>query len=265
MNDYELIDSGNELKFERFGNLKLVRPCAQALWKKKMPKWEDVDATFDRKSLWKTQHKKPSWQVAIGEIALELKMTEFGHIGFFPEHLSILEKISPLVEKNDKVLNLFAYSGLMTLALAQKKAQLCHVDASKTTVDWARKNARINNLEKASIRWIVDDVMKFLKREVKRGSRYDGVVLDPPTFGRGAQGQVFKLERDINLLLELVKQVLSKEAKFVALSCHTPGISPLVLKQIFEGYFPASDFGELVILANKGRDLPCGSFAIFLK
>lgn len=264
MEGYELIDCGNQLKFERFGLIHLVRACPVAIWEPKFQKWEAKHASFDPSLKWKEYKKTPmSWQIKEQGIELEIKRGSSGNLGIFPEHLQIFSMIEPFILPNHKVLNLFAYTGLMTLLIAQKRAKVCHVDASKVSVEWARKNAKLNQLEGADIRWIVDDVIKFLKREIKRGSFYDGVILDPPTFGRGAQGQVFKFEKDILTVLSLVKQVLRKKGNFVALSCHTPGISPFVLKQIFEEQFFTNDYGELVVYSKKGKILPCGSFAIF--
>src|SRR3989344_2704065 len=158
--------------------------------------------------------------------------TDFGHLGLFPEHVSLWQWMSQQMHRGDKVLNLFAYSGGGTVIAAQAGALVCHLDASKGMVDWAKDNALRNGLEKAPIRWIVDDAMKFLKREIKRGSRYEGILLDPPTFGRGSQGEVFKIEEGILPLLELCKAVLSTQPRFLVFSCHTPGLTPLVLQHL---------------------------------
>lgn len=263
MEGYELIDCGNQLKFERFGSVYTVRSSPIAIWEPKLKIWEPQHVCFDHRLKWKEIKKTPTaWQIKEKDLTLEIKRCSSGNLGLFPEHLQIFSMVEPLISSKDKILNLFAYTGLMTLLITQKKGKVCHVDASKTSIDWGKKNATLNQLEKSEIRWIVDDVIKFLKREVKRGSSYDGVILDPPTFGRGSQGQVFKFEKDILTVLTLVKQVLKNRGKFVALSCHTPGITPLVLKQIFEETFSASHFGELVVHSKKGKDLPCGSFVI---
>lgn len=264
MKGYELIDCGNQLKFERFDSIYLVRPSPVAIWRPKLKVWQQSHASFDPQLKWKEYKSMPhSWNIQEEGLTLEIKKGSSANVGMFPEHLQIFSKIKPFITSKDRILNLFGYTGLMTLLIAQKKAQICHVDASKASVDWAKNNARLNQLEQSEIRWIVDDVIKFLKREAKRRSLYDGVILDPPTFGRGSQGQVFKFEKDILTVLSLVKQVLKKQSKFVALSCHTPGISPFVLKQIFEEEFSATDFGELAIHSNKGNILPCGSYVIF--
>ncbi len=167
------------------------------------------------------------------------------------------------IQEKCRILNLFAYSGGLTLAAAQEGAEVCHLDASQGMVDWARENAKINSLEKAPIRWIVDDALKFLKREEKRGSFYDGIVLDPPTFGRGAKGEVFKIEEHIISLLESCKAVLSKQPRFVIFSCHTPGFTPVVLEHLLVQVFGSHkiESGEMILEGNDVFSIPSGSFA----
>ncbi len=166
----------------------------------------------------------------------------------------------PLLNKSCRILNLFAYSGGVTLAAAQEGAQVCHLDASKGMVDWARKNAALNQLEKAPIRWIVDDAIKFLKREKKRGSFYDGIILDPPTFGRGSQGEVFKIENDIMPLLELCSELLSEKPKFVIFSCHTPGFTPLCMRHLLGQTMPKGhiEVGEMALHSPGAIAIPSG-------
>lgn len=255
--DYELIDSGDGEKLERFGKFRLIRPAPIALWKRKRPaEWAKVDGHFDRENRWKGKLPE-EWNVEIGGVQFQIAPTEFGHLGVFPEHAEIWTWVRE--QKPKRLLNLFAYSGGVTLAAAQAGAEVCHVDAAKGMVDWARAMAAQNGLEKAPIRWIVDEAGKFMAREVRRGSRYDAIVLDPPTFGRGAKGEVFKIERDLLPMLELCKQLLERP-KFVILSCHTPGFTPLVLKQIVESLFPHVEAGELMLQGKGTNVLPCGSF-----
>ncbi|MCB1081795.1 MAG: class I SAM-dependent methyltransferase, partial [Chlamydiia bacterium] len=216
---YELLDSGQEQKLERFGDHLLIRPCPQALWSPKKPKlWKTAHSTFTRGKPWKGIPK--SWNLIYQSLCFKIVPTDFGHLGLFPEHAEHWEWMDSKLKPKSEVLNLFAYSGAATLHLAKKGHAVCHLDASKGMIDWARENAALNQLEKAPIRWIVDDAIKFLRREVKRKKTYDAVLLDPPSFGRGAQGQVFKIERDLPLLLALCKEVLKPNPAFVLLTCH---------------------------------------------
>lgn len=261
---YQLIDSGEGFKFERFGEHSFIRPCPQALWQKNQPQeWANADAEFSREKGWEHRRKLPrEWNTEVGGVTLKIAPTDFGHLGVFPEHASLWQELCPFA-LDAQVLNLFAYSGGATLALAKAGAKVCHLDASKGMVDWARENARINKLEKAPIRWIVDDALKFLKREVRREVRYDGILLDPPTFGRGSKGEVFKIERDLVLLLDLCRSVLSKHPRFVFLSCHTPGVTPLVLQHLTAQMFKGAkvETGEMMLSSPGALSIPSGSFA----
>lgn len=242
-NDYELLDSGHGRKLERFGHIILARPCAQAVWSPQKPElWNRATASFDRNDglNWNGREALPNaWDIAVNGIRMKLSSTDFGHLGIFPETRALWDAITDGLQKAPKpedrplqFLNLFAYSGGATLAAARAGAACCHLDASKGMVDWARENAALNNLQDAPIRWIVDDVNKFLRREVKRGRQYDAVLLDPPSFGRGRQGELYKIEKDLMDTLELVKAVLSPKPVFVLLTSHTPGFSPIVLRNI---------------------------------
>ncbi len=262
MKNYQLLDSGDGQKWERFGEYTLLRPCAQAVWRPslKVP----VDGTFNRDEKWAFHKKLPkSWTVLHGGVEFQISPTDFGHLGVFPEHADLWEGVRPLLRKGARVLNLFAYSGGATLAAAQEGAEVCHVDASKGMVDWARQNAALNQLQKAPIRWIVDDVMKFLRREKKRESLYDAIVLDPPTFGRGSQGEVFKIERDIIPLLELCSELLTKKPLFVIFSCHTPGFTPLCMRHLLGQTMPKGtlEVGEMALHSPETLSIPSGSFA----
>jgi 23S rRNA (cytosine1962-C5)-methyltransferase len=263
MNTYRLIDSGNGQKWERFGSFTLHRPCPQAVWRPLST--PEADASFTREDSNRWSFKKPlpkSWEVEIEGVKLKISPTDFGHLGVFPEHAGLWPWIKQHISKGTKVLNLFAYSGGATLAAAQAGAEVCHLDASKGMVDWARENAKINGLEGAPIRWIVDDALKFLGREVKRGNRYDGIILDPPTFGRGNKGEVFKIEEEIIPLLELCKKVLSERPKFLILTCHTPGFTPLVLEHLLTQILGTKvESGELLIRSEGALPIPSGTFA----
>ena len=211
--DYELIDSGDGRKFERFGAYTLVRPCSQAMWRPRdAAAWRTASATFDREdgNRWHGRSALPKeWNIETAGIRFRLSGTDFGHLGIFPEQREQWKWIREVVKgewrkvKDDgeggrvSVLNLFAYSGGSTIAAAQGGAEVCHLDAAKGMVQWARENAALNGLQDHPIRWIADDAHKFLRREVRRGRRYDAVILDPPTFGRGANGELYKIERDL--------------------------------------------------------------------
>ncbi len=272
-NGYELIDSGDGRKLERFGDFVLERPAAQAAWRPRLPEgqWQQrAHARFDRVkgNHWHGRHRLPEeWECNIDGLRFRLSSTNFGHLGVFPEQRPMWRWLreSCSRRKGLRVMNLFAYSGGSSLAPAQGGASVCHVDASKGMVEWARDNARRNGLEEAPIRWIVDDVHAFLRREIKRGRQYDGIILDPPSFGRGAKGEAFKIEERINPLLDQLKQLLSDDPAFVLLSAHTPGFSAQVLANLLQQITPRSgklDCGEMLLEgASKVPPLPSGAYA----
>ncbi|MEE9369481.1 MAG: class I SAM-dependent methyltransferase, partial [Pontiella sp.] len=250
---YELLDSGHGKKLERFGDTVLDRPCAQAVWEPQfLDRWNDATARFDRIGglNWQGRHKlSDAWNVEIAGVVMKLSATDFGHLGVFPETRALWKWIREQLEMDQKkknrplkFLNLFAYSGGATLAAAQSGAECCHLDASKGMVEWARENAKLNNLGEAPIRWIVDDVIKFLRREVKRGNQYDGILLDPPSFGRGKKGELYKIEESLITTLDLVNEVLSDDPSFVLLTSHTPGFSPIVLSNLLRQYHKGGPF-----------------------
>ncbi|MBS0621077.1 MAG: class I SAM-dependent methyltransferase [Verrucomicrobia bacterium] len=271
MKQYELIDSGNQQKLERFGDYLIVRPCSQALWRPALSaeNWDRADALFTREkgNAWKFKKKLPkSWIAEIDGLEFQIAPTDFGHLGVFPEHSLLWREMEEAIRSctvAPSVLNLFAYSGGATLAAARAGAKVCHLDASKGMVDWARQNAQLNGLEKAPIRWIVDDAIRFLKREVKRGVRYEGIILDPPSFGRGSKGEVFKIESDIHQILELCRSVLSDAPLFVLFTTHTPGMTPTVLSHLLEQFMPDGTIAakELLLPAQKGLGIPYGCAA----
>ena len=219
-NGYELLDSGNFQKLERFGEVVLSRPCAQAVWRQTLPPntWQKATASFfrDGGNQWRGRDRLPStWDIGVDGTRFQLSSTDFGHLGIFPEQRDqwkrIREACGDYQKKHNRaarVLNLFAYSGGSTLAAAHGGAEVCHVDASKGMVDWARKNATLNGLDEKPIRWIVDDVTKFLEREYRRERTYDLIILDPPSYGRGAKGEIFKIENDLPPLLSLIGKLI---------------------------------------------------------
>lgn len=269
MSDYQLIDSGELEKLERFGSYTLIRPCSCAIWKKqKKNLWLDADARFTRegKEGWnEKKHFPETWEVEIEGVRFQLKLTPFGHLGVFPEHSFLWNWMRSLMAKRKKplrILNLFAYSGGATLACALAGAEVVHLDASKGMNNWARLNAQLNNLDNHPIRWIVDDVLKFLNRERKRGALYDAIIMDPPTFGRGKMGEVFKIEKDLFSLFELSLPLLSKDPLFFLFSTHTPGYTPIVLEQLLFSMIKKKgllESGELVLQGE--MTIPSGSWA----
>ena len=265
--DYELLDSGDGRKLERFGKYVLARPCSQAMWRpcKSAADWAKADASFDREdgNNWHGRANLPKeWQIETAGIRFKLGGTDFGHLGIFPEQRSQWKWIKEQVEglearPKPRVLNLFAYSGGSTMAAALGGAEVCHLDASKGMVEWARENARLNGLADHPIRWIVDDAHKFMKREIRRGRTYDAIILDPPTFGRGAGGEMYKIERDLKDTLGLVKDLLSESPIFVLFSSHTPGLSQIVAENILGQLFPSArlESGEMLLEQAGGRTL----------
>ncbi len=280
--DYTLLDSGNGRKLERFGKYILSRPCSQAVWAPQMSveEWDKADASFSREqeNKWSYRNQLPDqWEIEVSGIRFKLAPTDFGHLGIFPEQRPfwnwiqttlqphVTHSLNPQILK-PKVLNLFAYSGGSTLAAAKAGASVCHLDASKGMVAWARENAALSGLEQAPIRWIVEDVKKFLLREQKRGSRYEGIILDPPSFGRGTKGEVFKIEETIVPLLHECRSLLSDRPLFLLFSCHTPGFSPLVMghliEQAMDGLKGSIQVGEMTLSGTTAVfEVPSGTFA----
>ncbi|MBO5648275.1 MAG: class I SAM-dependent methyltransferase [Kiritimatiellae bacterium] len=268
--DYELLDSGDGRKLERFGDYVLARPCSQAMWRPELSEseWSRADASFDREdgNRWHGRVNLPKeWRIETAGVKFKLGGTDFGHLGIFPEQRAQWKWIrSKVAEEGEKrgakisVLNLFAYSGGSTMAAALGGAEACHLDASRGMVEWARENAVLNGLGSAPIRWIVDDAHKFMKREIRRGRSYDGIILDPPTFGRGASGEMYKIERDLKETLGLVRDLLSANPAFVLFSSHTPGLSCHVAENVLGQLFPSASLesGEMLL---EGSALKCPS------
>ena len=261
--DYELLDSGDGRKLERFGKYVLARPCSQAMWRPSLPEadWNRADASFDRVdgNRWHGRTNLPKeWTIRTSDIVFRLGGTDFGHLGIFPEQRAQWRWIRSACSEGMKVLNLFAYSGGSTMAAGLGGAEVCHLDASKGMVEWARENARLNGLADRPVRWIVDDAHKFMKREIRRERRYDAIILDPPTFGRGAGGEMYKIERDLKETLGLVGGLLSDRPRFVLFSSHTPGLSVQVAENILGQLWPKArlESGEMLL---EGSSVPCPS------
>ncbi len=272
---YELLDSGDGGKLERFGEIILDRPCSVALWNKERPeKWASANAVFERSSTgsgnWKHNRKIPAnWQIPVDDLTFMIKPTSFGHVGLFPEHSCHWHWIRERISKRQgscNILHLFAYTGSMSIMVAKAGAAVCHVDAVQDINDWARKNAEASGLASAPIRWITDDVTKFVTREVKRGRKYDGIIFDPPSYGKGAGGEKWVLEEHLQPLIENLLRVMSDRPEFVLFTCHTTGFSPPVMKNMLlpwkTNYAGNIDYGTMLIPSTGGeRDLPCGFYA----
>lgn len=272
MDGYELLDSGDGRKLERFGKIVLARPCSQAMWRPSLPpaEWSRADASFDREegNRWHGRANLPeSWTIETAGIRFKLGGTDFGHLGIFPEQRAqwswIRSRVAAAaaVGRHLSVLNLFAYSGGSTMAAALGGAEVCHLDASKGMVEWARENAALNGLSQSPVRWIVDDARKFMRRELRRGRRYDAVILDPPTFGRGAAGEMYKIERDLKETLDLAAELLSERPLFVLFSSHTPGMSPVAASNVVGQLFADAkvEAGEM-LLEGSGLKCPSGVY-----
>lgn len=271
--DYALLDSGDGEKFERYGRFTLVRPDPQALWPKHSPdQWQRADGVFSRseKSEWKFKPGVPEhWEIELSGLRFKIRPSAFKHTGLFPEQAPnwtwMQEKIQN-ARRPISVLNLFAYTGAATLACAKAGASVCHVDASKVAIDWAKDHAAINHLSEKPIRWIFDDATKFLTREVKRKKSYDAILLDPPAFGHGPHRELWKIEQHFLPLLRLCKQLLSPSPLFLLLNGYAAGYSSLAYANNLQWMTDASsgttEFGELTLRGELGdRLLPCGIFA----
>ena len=270
MNHYTLLDAGEERKLEQIGPYLVSRQATQAYWPKSKneKEWRGVDAIHHRSKTggghWEFTRKLPeSWPIEYGPFQFKIKLTGFGHIGLFPEQLENWRWIKEHSETDLRILNLFGYTGGSSLAGAAGGATVTHVDASKGVVSWARENAEANQLD--NIRWIVEDVTRFIEREQRRGNTYHGVILDPPSFGRGPRGQVWKIETDLAPLLRSIRQIMP-DPRMILLSCHTPGYSPVCLTNILNLIFdiPTAKIqsGEMVApYKNNQLGLPSGTYA----
>lgn len=278
--DYELIDCSGGEKLERWGDITLIRPDPQVIWDTPRGEWwGQCDAHYHRSSSgggkWEFfSLPRREWNIHWRDLTFKVSPTGFKHTGLFPEQAVNWAFLRERIEKAPRqlrVLNLFAYTGGATLACAAAGAQICHVDASKGMVAWARENAALCGLTERPVRWIVDDCLKFVEREYRRGNRYDGIILDPPSYGRGPGGEVWKLEEKIFPLLCAVEQILSEEASFLMLSSYTTGLSASVMGYLL-GVTVASRRGGSVAadeiglpVSRTGLTLPCGSTAIWTR
>ena len=269
---YELLDSGGEEKLERFGDFVLSRPDPQALWPKKMEEeWNSANGKYIRKGeKGEWIGKLPEqWEIDFGGLKFLIKPTSFKHTGLFPEQLSNWQWGIELIKNAGRpvsVLNLFGYTGGATLAAAQAGAEVTHVDASKTAVAWARENALASGLADKPIRWIVEDALTFVKREIKRGTKYNAIIMYPPAFGHGPGGELWKIEEDFIALVKLCGELLSDKSLFFLINGYAAGYSPLAfaynLESLQKKYGGSIEYGDLTIEEKgSGRLLPCGIFA----
>lgn len=275
--DYQLLDSGDMRKLERFGKVRVNRPDPQALWRPKAPieSWK-ADATFaskddeDERGAWTFAGKAPpdEWPIAWNGLKLNARLAAFRHMGVFPEHSVHWRWAMDQVKTANrpvKALNLFGYTGMMSLALAKAGAEVVHLDASPKSIAQGRENAAMSGLEGAPIRWICDDAMKFVEREIRRGSKYDAIVLDPPKFGRGPKNETWRFETDYPKLLEHVQALMSDRPLFVIATVYAVRLSYAAVAQSLGGAMGGGKVtcGEMAIRETSGRDLvlPTGLFA----
>ncbi len=274
--DYELLDAAAGEKLERWGNIILIRPEPQAIWEDRNPKapWDKAHAVYHRSNsgggYWETLRNVPQvWSINYKDLTFNLKPMGFKHTGLFPEQAVNWDEIIKLTDGGDKVLNLFAYTGGATLAALYSGASVTHVDASKGMTLWAKENAVSSKLADRPCRWLVDDCIKFIKREIRRGSTYEGIIMDPPSYGRGPNGEVFKLEEKLTELLTLSSKLLSSNAKYFILNTYTAGLSHTILNYMVSTYVAGKNKGTVstdeigLKVTHKDIILPCGNTTIW--
>ncbi|MBQ7133259.1 MAG: class I SAM-dependent methyltransferase [Ruminococcus sp.] len=279
--DYELIDTSSGERLERWGDIILIRPDPQIIWntERTNPLWKKAHAKYHRSNQgggqWQVFKKIPdSWSLKYCDLVFNVKPMGFKHTGIFPEQAVNWDLASSIIRESDRqlnVLNLFGYTGCATLACLNAGAKVCHVDASKGMVQWARENAVSSGLADKPVRWLVDDCMKFVAREQRRGNKYDGIIMDPPSYGRGPGGEVWKLEEQLYSFLELCSTILSDDARFFILNSYTTGLPPSVMEYMlstilvkrFGGSVSSSEIGLPV--TDTKLVLPCGNTAIWRK
>ena len=283
--DYELLDASDGERLERWGKYILIRPDPQIIWKNaaRHPAWKNADGIYRRSQNggggWIKQKTPESWNISYKNLGFALKPMGFKHTGLFPEQAANWDWFSEIIrqtraknpQRQIKVLNLFAYTGGATMAAAEAGAQVVHVDASKGMVAMAKENAALSGLSDAPIRYIVDDCKKFVEREIRRGNKYDGIIMDPPSYGRGPSGEVWKLEDSIDEFITLASQLLSDDPLFFLVNSYTTGLSPLTMSYILELkvrsiYGGKIESGELGLrVTQTGAYLPCGASSRWFK
>ena len=272
--DYEVLDCTSGEKLERWGSYTLVRPDPQVIWEtpRNHKGWREYNARYARSNSgggqWNTKKLPDKWKIQYKELTFQVKPMNFKHTGIFPEQAANWDWVMNKIRSAGRpinVLNLFAYTGGATLACAAAGASVCHVDAAKGMVAWARENAKLSGLEDRPIRWIIDDCAKFVEREIKRGRKYDAIIMDPPSYGRGPSGEIWKLEKDLYGFIQLCSGVLSDTPLFVVINSYTTGLAPSVVGYLSDSIFSAkygghTEAGELGLpVTASGLVLPCGS------
>lgn len=272
--DYEVLDTSNGEKLERWGDYFLVRPDPQVLWDtpKKLRQWKKPNGHYHRShkggGQWEFFDLPKTWDIQYKELKFHLQPFSFKHTGLFPEQAVNWDWFSEKIRKANrpvKVLNLFAYTGGATLAAAAAGASVTHVDASKGMVNWAKENAQLSGLREKPIRWLVDDCVKFVEREIRRGNHYDGIIMDPPSYGRGPKGEIWKIEEKIYPFIELCTKILSDDPLFFLVNSYTTGLQPAVLTYMLETQVAAKLGGKVVAdeiglpVSSNGLVLPCGA------
>ena len=279
--DYELIDTSRGERLERWGDVLLIRPDPQILWDtpRKDPRWKQAHARYHRSNTgggqWERYRPIPdSWQIAYGDLRFALKPMGFKHTGLFPEQAVNWDLMADLIKKENrpvKVLNLFGYTGAATLACVAAGAHVTHVDASKGMVAWGKENAVASGLADKPMRWLVDDCVKFVQREQRRGNVYDGILMDPPSYGRGPGGEVWKLEEQVYPLVAECVELLSDDPLFFLINSYTTGLSPSVMQYVLGTLLPQNIGGHLsadeigLPVTDSGMVLPCGATAMWCK
>lgn len=280
---YTLLDCGNFQKFEKIGPYFFVRPSPQAVWSPKSPvsEWiKKADAVYERysegKGEWKLKNPKmpQSFNIQLNDIQVVMKLTSFGHVGVFFEQVRMWAHLDAVIRKakdqtqDFKILNLFAYTGGATCSFLKAGAEVLHLDASKTSVAWAKENATTSEVADKKVRWIVEDVQKFIEKEVRRGSLYNAIILDPPSYGRGSKNEVWKIEEDLIPLLDNLKKLMAPQFYFLQLSSHSQGYTPLALENLLSNYIHKLDGSilaeELYVESDSGLKLPSGAQALFV-
>ena len=278
--DYELIDADSGERLERWGDIILVRPDPQVIWttERRDKRWFNPHAVYHRSQsgggYWETKRQVPDvWSINYEDLTFRLKPMGFKHTGLFPEQAvnwTLAKKLIKNANRPISVLNLFAYTGGATVACLSAGAKVTHVDASKGMVQWAKENAVASNLADANVRWLVDDCLKFVKREIRRGNKYDAIIMDPPSYGRGPGGEVWKLEQQLTELLTETGKILSDNALFFFLNSYTGGLSPTILNYMVKTYVIGNRSGEVktdeigLPITDKGISLPCGNTTIWI-
>ena len=274
--DYEILDMANGEKLERWGNITLIRPDPQIIWKEKSfpEKWKNANAKYNRSNTgggnWNFIKPLPkSWQIKYKDLTFNIKPMGFKHTGIFPEQAVNWDWMMNKIRNSNreiKVLNLFAYTGGASVACLKAGASVCHVDSSKGMCEWAKENVASSGLRERQIRFLIDDVVKFVNREIRRGNKYDGIIMDPPSYGRGANGEVWKFEENIADLVKLCMNVLSDKPLFFLINSYTTGISSQVLENLLRiniskkvgGKFSHGELG--LPMTNSKLILPCGIY-----